>query len=88
MSGRPSTAKCEERNITGDYVNYICNQAVPKAMTLQEIKLETEKESLLQALIKAIETDLWTDPKVQEEKKVKDELLVYKETILRGEIRS
>ena len=66
MSGRPSTAKCEERNITGDYVNYICNQAVPKAMTLQEIKLETEKESLLQALIKAIETDLWTDPKVQE----------------------
>ena len=53
-------------------------------MTLQEIKLETEKDSSLQALIKAIETDLWTDPEVQENKKVKDELLVYKGTILRG----
>ena len=84
MSRHPGTAECEERNIAEDYVNYICNQAVPKAMTLQEIKLETEKDSSLQALIKAIETDLWTDPEVQEYKKVKDELLVYKGTILRG----
>ena len=84
MSRHPSTAECEERNIAEDYVNYICNQAVPKAMTLQEIKLETEKDSSLQALIKAIETDMWTDPEVQEYKKVKDELLVYKGTILRG----
>ena len=84
MSRHPSTAECEERNIAEDYVNYICNQAVPKAMTLQEIKLETEKDSSLQALIKAIETNLWTDPEVQEYKKVKDELLVYKGTILRG----
>ena len=70
MSRHPSTAECEERNIAEDNVNYICNQAVPKAMTLQEIKLETEKDSSLQALIKAIETDVWTDPEVQEYKTI------------------
>ena len=50
-------------------------------MTLQEVKSETEKDISLQALIKA---DQCLDPKVQEYKKVKDELLVYKGTILRG----
>ena len=76
MSRHPSTAECEQHNIAEDYVIYICNQTVPNAMTLQEIKLETEKDSLLQVLIKAIETGLWMDPEVQEYKKVEDELLV------------
>ena len=53
----PSATECEQRNIAEDYVNYVCNRAVPKAMTLQDIKSVTEKDSLLQALIKAIETD-------------------------------
>ena len=84
MSRHPRITEREERNIAEDYVNYICNRAVPKAMTLQEIKSEVEKDTSLQALIKAIETDQWLDPEVQEYKKVKDELLVYKGTILRG----
>ena len=54
-------------------------------MAPQEIKLETEKDISVQALIKALETHLWKDPEVQEYTKVmKDELLVYKGTILRG----
>ena len=84
MSRHPGIAKREECNIAEDYVNYIRNRAIPKAMTLQEVKSETEKDISLQALIKAVETDQWSDPKVQEYKKVKDELLVYKGTILRG----
>ena len=53
------------------------------AMTLQEIKLESEKDVFLQALIKVIETDQWTYPEVQEYRNVKDELLVYQGTVRR-----
>lgn len=42
------------------------------------------KDSSLQALINAIETNQWSDPKVREYNEVKDKLLVYKGTILRG----
>ncbi|PFX29296.1 Uncharacterized protein K02A2.6 [Stylophora pistillata] len=80
----PSKIDSEERNIAEDYVNYVCNQVVPKAITLQEIKLESEKDISLQALIKAIETDQWTRPEVQDYRNVKDELLVYQGTVLRG----
>ena len=52
-------------------------------MTLQEIKLESEKDIFLQALIKVIETDQWTYPEVQEYRNVKDELLVYQGTVRR-----
>lgn len=55
-----------------------------KAMTLQEIKLESEKDNSLQALIKAIETDQWTHQEVQDYRNLKVELLVYQGTVLRG----
>ena len=63
---------------------YVCTNAVPKAMTLQEIQAETEKDSTLQSLIKAIETDRWTDPEILDYKRLKDELLVYSGVVLRG----
>ena len=84
MSRHPSNIESKESSIAEDYVNYVCNQAVPKAMTLQEIKLESEKDVLLQALIKAIETDNWTHPEVQEYRNVKDELSAYQGIVLRG----
>ena len=57
MSRHPRITECEECNIAEDYFNYIRNRAIPKAMTLQEVKSETEKDNSLQALIKAKETD-------------------------------
>ena len=57
MSRHPSNTDSEECNIAEDYVNYICNQSVPTAMTPQEIKLESEKDIKLQVHIKAIETE-------------------------------
>lgn len=39
MSRYPNTTEKEERNVAEDSVNYVCNQAVPKATTLQEIRL-------------------------------------------------
>ena len=53
-------------------------------MTLQEIKVETEKDSTLQSLIKATETDRWTDFEILDYKRFKNELLVYSGVVLRG----
>jgi len=63
-------------------VNYVCTNAIP--LTLQEIKAETEKDSTLQSLIKAIKTDHWTDSEILDYKRLKDELLVYSGVVLRG----
>ena len=53
-------------------------------MTLQEIQAETEKDPTLQSLIKAIETDRWTDSEILDYKRLKDQLLVYSGVVLRG----
>ena len=44
MSRHPSS-KPVEQNIAEDYVNYVCNNAVPKAMTLEENKQETKEDA-------------------------------------------
>ena len=49
MSRHPNLQATAERNVADEYVNYVCTNAVPKAMTLQEIKVETEKDSILQS---------------------------------------
>ena len=49
MSRHPNLQATAERNVADGYVNYVCTNAVPKAMTLQEIKVETEKDSILQS---------------------------------------
>ena len=57
MSRYPNLRATAERNVANEYVNYLCTNAIPKAMTLQEIQVQTEKDLTLQSLIKAIETD-------------------------------
>ena len=84
MSRHPNTRTSNKRNVADEYVNYVCNNAVPKAMTLSDIKSETKEDSVLQSLIKAIETDRWMNPEVQDYKKVKEELLVHNGVVLRG----
>ena len=84
MSRHPNHQATAERNVADEYVNYVCTNAIPKAMTLQEIQAEAEKDSTLQSLIKAIETDRWTDSEILDYKRLKDELLVYSGVVLRG----
>ena len=57
MSRHPNIQATPERNVADEYVNYVCTDAIPKAMTPQEIQVETEKDPTLKSLIKAIETD-------------------------------
>ena len=80
-----STTKTEETdNSTENYVRYICNAAVPKAMTTDEVKQSTANDQTLQAVINAINTERWDDVLVQSYKRLRDELSVYDGIVLRG----
>jgi len=61
MSRHPSSTAPEEPNLAKVYVSYVSINAVPNAMTLEEIKQET-KHTEMQAVIKAVETDQWIAP--------------------------
>ena len=83
VSRHPSSTASEEQSVAEDYVNYVCTNAVPKAMTLEEIKQETKRDAEMQAVIKAVETDQWSNPEVQNYKKLKEELSVFNGLVLR-----
>jgi len=84
MSQHPSSTAPEEPNLAEIYVNYESIDAVPNAMTLEEIKQETKHDAEMQAVIKAIETDQWSTPEVQDYKKLNEELSVFNRLVLRG----
>ena len=44
MSRHPSPSDVEPSNLTGDYVHFVCSNAVPKAMTLEELKQKAKKK--------------------------------------------
>ena len=83
MSRHPSSMVPGEQNLAEDYVNYLCTKAVSKAMTLEEIKQETKHDAEMQAVIKAVESDQWSNHEVQNYKKLKDELSVFNGLVLR-----
>jgi transposase InsO family protein len=76
-----------------DYVNFLCTEAVPKAMTLTEIQTSTSEDVTLQCLIDIIRNQSWNKIDTQSEdldgadlaelkrfKQVKDELTVNSES--------
>ena len=83
LSRHPCPLHSELQNLAEDYVNYVCTTAVPKGMTLEDIQQTTEVDAEMQTLIKAIETDRWTSPEVQDYKRLKDEFSVYNGVVLR-----
>ena len=83
LSRHPCPSDSELQNLAEDHVNYVCTTAVPKAMTLEDIKRTTKVDAEMQALIKAIETDRWISPEVQDYKRLKDEFSVNNGVVLR-----
>ena len=51
MSRHPNIRPSNKRKVADEYVNSVCDNAVPKAMTLDDIKSDTEEDSVLQSLI-------------------------------------
>ncbi|KAK3740432.1 hypothetical protein QZH41_004600 [Actinostola sp. cb2023] len=68
------------------YVNFVTANAVPNAVTLQEIQDATAKDHTLQNLAKVIATQRWYEAgrDVREYQQVKQELTVANGVILRG----
>ncbi|CAB4036363.1 Retrovirus-related Pol poly [Paramuricea clavata] len=50
----------ETENLAELYANYVCSNAIPKAMTREEVKLETKLDPLLQKVVTAISLNNWT----------------------------
>ena len=86
ISRHPNILEPDQNDISiaESFINYVCNNAVPKAMSLDEVKMATKTDQTLQALIKAIESNQWSDPLVKDFKKVKDEISVCNGVLLRG----
>ncbi|CAB3999343.1 PREDICTED: uncharacterized protein K02A2.6-like [Paramuricea clavata] len=71
--------------MTEQYINFITQNSVPKAMTLQEIINATNADAALTALHDAIKTNKWDSPIVKPFKAVKNELTFTTHgVILRG----
>ncbi|XP_022797858.1 uncharacterized protein K02A2.6-like [Stylophora pistillata] len=83
MSRHPCPTAPEEQNLAEDHASYVCSNAVPRAMTLKEIKQETRNEAEMQAVIKAVETGQWNVSDDQKYKKLKEELSVFNGLVLR-----
>ncbi|XP_060559067.1 uncharacterized protein K02A2.6-like [Ruditapes philippinarum] len=80
-----SQEKCEISNITEGYMDYVCENAVPMAMTLDQIDKETSQDKFIQELIKCIQHKKWL--KNQDFKifyKLRNELSVHNNIVLRG----
>ena len=59
LSRHPRPSDSELQNLAEDHVNYVCTTAVPKAMTLEDIKRTTKVDAEMQALIKVIPLKLF-----------------------------
>lgn len=71
-------------NIAEAYVNYVVANAVPKAMTIDDVRTNTQNDPQLQKLMKAILTGDWTDSDVSDFMTVRNELTVCNGIVLRG----
>ena len=68
ISRHPNASEVQEQNVAEEYANYVCINAIPKAMTIQEVEVETQKDPTMQAVVEA-----WSAPEVQEYTKIKQD---------------
>ena len=61
----PSSPTSHEERCAEEYVNFVSMHAVPKTLTLEEIKEATKADITLQAAIQAIQTKQWHNGKLQ-----------------------
>lgn len=90
---RHPTGKESERNLAEEYVNFVSENAVPNAIKLDDVKMESSKDKTIQKAIELTQNGKWfevknlNNPDIDKEelqalKSVKDELTVYSGTVL------
>ena len=61
MSRHPAQqqASSREEKIAEEYIQYLTDNSIPKAMSLQQVQEETSKDNTLQAVLSAVRTGQW-----------------------------
>ncbi|KAK7099608.1 hypothetical protein V1264_003723 [Littorina saxatilis] len=78
----PQTPPTRE-NAGEEYIRYVTRNAIPKAMTVQEVRDATQQDDTLENLMCAVQSGRW-DCNLTEYARFKDELSVHDGVILRG----
>ena len=87
LSRHPEKANIQTPDTDSQYLNYICTNVVPKAMTLAEVKQATQEDHTLQLLKKAIETqkhEYWSKSELKPFQTCREQFAVLDEVILKG----
>lgn len=86
LSRHPTNeSRRKQEKMTEQYIHFITQNSVPKAMTLQEIIKATNSDSTLTELRDAIKTNKWDSPIIKPYKPVRNELTTTTQgIILRG----
>ena len=88
LSRHPTNeSKRKQEKMTEQYINFVTNHSVPKAMTLKEILDATNADAALTELRDAIKTNKWDSPTVKPFKAVKNELTTTAQGIILRETR-
>ncbi|XP_038052408.1 uncharacterized protein LOC119725119 [Patiria miniata] len=85
--GRHPGSQAPNKSVAEDYINYICNNAVSKALTLEDVRAETAKDGTMQKLMTTIRSGKshdWDDVDMRPYKPVRSELTICNGAILRG----
>ena len=83
ISRHPYTSPRRE-NKAEQYISYIASHAVPKSLTLEEIRHATSHNEELQRVMEAVKTGRWLEPEVASFAKIAAEISVTDGVILRG----
>ena len=94
ISRHPLKIDLHERNLAEEYVAFICEESVPNAMTIDEIKNASISDQTIQKAIEYTKTGKWYELKTLEVNEdtdledllslryIKDELTVHCDTVL------
>lgn len=78
--GRPP-----KENLAEIYINYVAKTAIPKFMTIEEVRENTKKDTKLKKVMNSIQSGNWQDPEISEYSRFRDELSVTDGIVLRGQ---
>ncbi|MES9880447.1 MAG: RNase H-like domain-containing protein [Sedimenticola sp.] len=72
--------------LTENYINYVTENSVPKAMTLSEIETSSSKDNVLQNVVNSLKSNRWSTKtgEMGAYYKIRSELTVNNNVVLRG----
>ena len=86
LSRHPPDSKQKQTNIADKYLHFVTYTAVLPALTLDDVRKATSKDTLLSLVRTAIQTGQWSSSELKQFKPIKDELSIdyTNNVVLRG----